>query len=269
MSDYEHIRYEIQDPVAILTLDRPGTLNAFHHPMLAEVRHAVEASSADTAVVGTVITGAGRGFCSGLDASVLQATTSAGSSGRRKTTGDELPGLFSYFLQQPKPMIAAVNGVTAGGGFVLATMCDLRFASTEASFLSIFTKRGLIAEHGTTWTLPRLVGTGAALDILWSSRRVTATEALQLGLVQQVVAPDDLLATAVGYVTDLAANVSPAAIADTKRLVYDHSGIEYRPALEQAEVATCTAIDRPDAAEGSAALVERRAPAFPRIGARS
>jgi enoyl-CoA hydratase/carnithine racemase len=263
----DHVRYEVADPVAIITLDRPDALNAFTHEMLADIRASVEAASADPAVVGMVITGAGRGFCAGLDAGVLQATTAGGSTTRPPAPGDhELPGLFSYLLQQPKPVIAAVNGVTAGGGFVLATMCDLRFASTEASFLSIFTKRGLIAEHGTTWTLPRLIGTGHALDVLWSSRRIEAAEALQLGLVERLTAPDELLDAATGYIAELAATVSPAALADTKRLVYDHGGTELRAALVQAEAMTYAALDRPDATEGAAALVERRPPSFLRVG---
>ena len=264
---YADITYEVADPVALITLDRPAVLNAFTYPMLGEIRHAVDAAVADPAVVGIVITGAGRGFCAGLDASVLAATTTAGSSARRPIGEDELPGLFSYFLQQPKPIIAAVNGVVAGGGFVLAAMCDLRFASTDASFTTVFSKRGLIAEHGTTWILPRLVGTGAALDLLWSSRRFDAEEAARLGLVQQVVAPADLLDTARRYVIELAENVSPAAIADNKRLVYAHGGCDVRTALVEADEATWAAIDRPDAAEGATALVERRPPRFPRLGA--
>ena len=264
----DDVRYEVEDPVAVITLDRPEALNAFTHVMLADIRRCVEAAVADPGVVGIVITGTGRGFCAGLDAAALQSTTSAGSATRpsHDPAGDGPPGLFSYLLAQPKPIVAAVNGVTAGGGFVLATMCDLRFASTEASFLSIFTKRGLIAEHGTTWTLPRLVGTGHALDLLWSSRRVEADEAYRLGLVERLTAPEALLVTARAYLRDLAEQVSPAAIADTKRLVYDHAGIDFRPALVQADAATWAAIDRPDAAEGAAALVERRPPHFARLG---
>ena len=264
----DHVRYEVEDPIAIITLDRPEALNAFTYEMLADIRRSVEAATADPGVVGIIVTGAGRGFCAGLDASVLQSTTSAGSGTRppHDPATDGLPGLFSYLLEQPKPIVAAVNGVTAGGGFVLATMCDLRFASTDASFLSIFTKRGLIAEHGTTWTLPRLVGTGHALDLLWSSRRVEAEEAYRLGLVERLTAPEALLDTARAYLCELAEQVSPAAIADTKRLVYDHAGIDFRPALIQADAATWAAIDRPDAAEGAAALVERRPPHFARLG---
>ncbi|HAS12970.1 MAG TPA: enoyl-CoA hydratase [Acidimicrobiaceae bacterium] len=259
------IDYGVDDPVATITLRRPATLNALTHPMLRAFREAVDAAAADPRVVGIVVTGEGRGFCSGLDASVLQQTTDAGSAAAPPKDG--VPGLFTWLLQVPKPVISAVNGVAAGGGFVLATMSDIRIASDSASFISIFSKRGLIAEHGTTWIVPRLIGTGAALDMLWSSRKVEAAEALRLGLVQQVVAPDDLLAAARRYVVDLAENVSPASVADTKRLVYEGYGVTYPDALDEIDGVQYAALDRPDAREGATALLEKRAPAFPRLGA--
>ena len=119
----------------------------------------------------------------------------------------------------------AVNGVAAGGGFVLTVMSDLRIASTNGSFISIFSKRGLIAEHGTTWIVPRLIGAGAALDLLWSSRKIDAAEAHRIGLVQQVVEPDDLLAAARRYVVDLAENVSPASWPTPSGSVYEGFGV--------------------------------------------
>jgi enoyl-CoA hydratase/carnithine racemase len=259
------IRYEVEDPVALITLDRPEKLNALTYPMLRDFREAVKEAAADRAVVGIVVTGAGRGFCSGLDAATLAETTAVGSSAQQKT--DEVPGMFTWLLAIPKPVIAAVNGVAAGGGFVLTVMSDIRIASTAASFTTIFSKRGLVSEHGTTWIVPRLIGTGAALDLLWSSRRIDAEEAYRLGLVQQVVEPDDLLATARRYVTDLAENVSPASMADTKRLVYSHLGLGYPEALREADDATYAALDRMDAKEGATALLERRPAAFPRLGA--
>jgi len=259
------IRYEVTDPVALITLDRPEKLNAVTLPMLRDLRNAVQDAAADPAVVGIVVTGAGRGFCSGLDASALAETTAVGSSAQQKTDG--VPGMFTWLLEIPKPIVAAVNGVAAGGGFVLAVMSDIRIASTAASFTSIFAKRGLIAEHGTTWIVPRLIGTGAALDLLWTSRRIDADEAYRLGLVQQVVEPGDLLSAARRYVTDLAENVSPASLADTKRLVYGHLGVGYPEALREADDVTYAALDRIDAKEGAAALLEKRTPNFPRLGA--
>ena len=258
------IRCEIDDPVALITLDRPDKLNALTYPMLGEFRAAVERAANDPAVVGIVVTGEGRGFCSGLDASVLGETTTAGSSSRPKT--DDVPGLFTWLLSVPKPIIAAVNGVAAGGGFVLAVMADIRIASTAGSFTSIFSKRGLIAEHGTTWIVPRLVGASAALDLLWTSRKIDAHEAHRVGLVHSVVEPDELLGAARAYIVDLAENVSPASLADTKRLVYRHLGVGYEDALRETDEVQYAALDRVDAKEGAAALLEKRTASFPRLG---
>jgi enoyl-CoA hydratase/carnithine racemase len=259
------IQVEIDDPVCTITLDRPETLNALTYPMLGAFREAIDAAVADARVVGIVVTGSGRGFCSGLDASVLQATATAGS-GTRPAPTDDVPGLFTWFLRVPKPIIAAVNGVAAGGGFVLTAMADLRIASTAAQFTTVFSKRGLIAEHGMTWLVPRLIGTGNALDLLWSSRKIDAAEAHRIGYVQQVVEPDDLLAACRRYVVDLAENVSPASIADTKRLVYEGYGVTYPSALEEIDAVQYAALDRVDAKEGAAALIEKRGPSFPRLG---
>ena len=261
----ETVSLEIDDPVAVITLRRPEVLNAFTHPMLAELESAVRAAVDDRRVVGIVITGEGRGFCAGLDAQALAETAGGGSSGR-PDDDHELVGLFSYLLEQPKPIIAAVNGVAAGGGFVLAAKCDLRIASTDAAFTTIFTKRGLIAEHGMTWLVPRQVGLGSALDLLWSSRKIDAHEAHRIGLVQRVVGPDRLVDTASDYVRDLAENVSPWTVAETKRLVYRHVGMDAPDAFREADEVTWAALDRPDAGEGVAALVERRAPNFERLG---
>ncbi len=157
--------------------------------MVADIRRAVDRAAADENAVGIIITGTGRAFSAGLDTTDLARSTSgtAHSDIESSTPTDDLPALFSYLLRIPKPVIAAVNGVAAGGGFVLAMMCDLRFASESASFTTVFSKRGLIAEHGTSYLLPRLVGTSRALDLLWSSRRFDAAEALRIGFVDRVV----------------------------------------------------------------------------------
>jgi len=260
------ICYRVDEPVAVIVLDNPSALGAFTFDMLAEFRECVERAVDDARVVGIVITGNGRGFCTGLEASAMEATTS-GTPVPPAALGDgRYAGMFSYLLEQPKPVIAAINGVTAGGGFLLATMCDVRFASSDASFVSVFSRRGLTAELGVAWTLPRLVGTGNALDILWSSRRIAAEDAYRIGLVERVTEPGDLLDAARDYVVGLADQVSPAAIADIKRLVYEEAGMELGPALTHALEATEQAIRRPDAGEGAAAFVQRRPPRFRRIG---
>ncbi len=264
MSD--EILCEVGDPVATIRLNRPDKLNALTYPMLRALRAAVDDAAADPRVVGIVITGEGRGFCAGLDASVLAETSSQGSAARTREPEGELPGLVSYLLRVPKPVIAAVNGPAAGGGFVLACMSDVRFASTQASFTTVFSKRGLISEHGTSWILPRLLGAGRALELLWSSRKVGAEEALRIGLVEFVTPPEELVARAQGFVRDLAANVSPGSLRETKRLVYDHLGLGVEPALRDADAAQWRALDHPDALEGAQSYLQKRAPRFERIG---
>jgi len=272
---YTDITLEIDDPVAIVRLNRPEKLNAFTYHTLREIRAAIDAASDDPRVVGIVITGNGRGFSAGLDAEVLAEVTrrptgpAADASAAQAPDPNELPGLFSYLLQVPKPVIAAVNGVAAGGGLILALMSDLRFAATTASFVTVFLKRGLIAEHGSTWLLPRLVGVSRALDLLWMSDRIDATTALQMGLVDRLTAPEELLDAACDYVARLAATAPPAAIAETKRLLYRHLGTDYRTALQEAEVSQNRFVTAPDAVEGARSFLERRAPRFARLGTRS
>jgi enoyl-CoA hydratase/carnithine racemase len=249
-------------------LDRPQKLNAFTFRMIAEIRAAVERAASDTSVVGIVVTGTGRAFSAGLDTSDL-ARSAAGEGRESERAQDtapdgELPALFSYLLRVPKPVIAAVNGVAAGGGFVLAMMCDLRFAAEGASFTTAFSKRGLIAEHGTSWILPRLVGLSRALDLLWSSRRFDAPEALRLGFVDRVVAGDRVLDEACAYIRDLAANVSPRSLAVIKTQIYRHLSLEMESAIRESDKMMNQALAHPDAAEGVASFVERRAPRFQR-----
>lgn len=264
---YQDIEYELAGSAAIIRLNRPETLNAFTHKTLEEIRHAVDTAAANPQVVGIVITGNGRGFSSGLDSSVLASVTSGEtqphSAGPKE---DELPGIFSYLLRVPKPVIAAINGVAAGGGLILALMSDIRIASTTAAFTTVFLKRGLIAEHGSSWILPRLVGIGRALDLLWMSDKISAQEALQLGLIEKLAEPENLVADAVAYVERLAVTSAPAAIAETKKLVYAHLGTSYEEALKQADDSTNRFVVRDDAREGAMALLEKRAPNFERLG---
>ncbi len=268
-----HITSEIVGPVGIVRLERPEKLNAVTYQMIADLRTHIAAATADARVVGIVITGTGRGFCAGLDLADLARTTqtgigsgdpaSPGATPPRPPDPEELPALFSYILRVPKPVIAAVNGVAAGGGFVLAMMCDLRFAATNGgSFTTAFSKRGLIAEHGTSWLLPRLVGTNRALDLLWSARRIDAAEAFRMGFVDRLVADEQLLEESCAYICDLAANVSPRSMARMKALVYRGWSAPIDVALREVDAEMNDALTHPDAAEGVASFVERRPPAF-------
>jgi enoyl-CoA hydratase/carnithine racemase len=267
MSEYSDIEVEIEDPACIIRLNRPDKLNAFTYHTLNEIRTAIDAAAGDPRVIGIIITGNGRGFCAGLDAQVLAAVTAGDADTTSQRTSDaELPGIFSYLLEVPKPIIAAINGVAAGGGLILALMSDLRIASRDASFTTIFLKRGLISEHGSSWLLPRLVGTGRALDLLWMSDRIDAETAADIGLVEKLAEADQLMDTAKDYVRRLAESSAPLAVAATKRLVYRHLGMGYVDALQEADVVQNEFVAAPDATEGAQALLEKRAPRFKRIG---
>jgi len=257
---------EIDDPVAIIRLNRPEKLNAFTFTMIEEIRSAIERAASDDRVVGIVLTGTGRAFSAGLDAGDLKRSTREGAPGPKgEVSAEELPALFSFILRVSKPVIAAVNGVTAGGGFVLAMMCDLRFASESASFTTVFSKRGLIAEHGTSWLLPRIVGVSRALDLLWSSRRIDANEAYRMGFVDRLVPRENLLDETKTYLREMAANISPNSLAVIKSEVYKYWSLAMEPAFRDADLLMKDALKHPDAAEGVASFVERRPPRFKRI----
>lgn len=269
MSEYSDIVFEVEDPVAVIRLNRPEKLNSFTYHTLAEIRRAVAEAARLPEVVGIVITGTGRAFSAGLDSQALADTVSRGTPAATTEPAAErdLPGLFSYLLEVPKLVVGALNGVAAGGGMMLALKCDVRIASTAGSFTTTFMKRGLIAEHGSTWLLPRLVGTGAALDLLLTSRRVDAAESLRLGLVEYVCEPEELMERAKAYVAQVAANAAPQAIAESKAMVYRQWSAAYPEAFADTDRIQWKAIERADATEGARALLEKREPRFARLPA--
>ena len=274
---YQQIRYQVSDPIATLTLCRPKVLNAWTDRMAAEVKHAMAAAEADPAVVAIVLTGEGRGFCAGADLHALKDI----SEGEGKPSevpaeltadpgdpaaGEDFRGAFTYLLSLHKPVIAALNGPVAGMALPIVCCCDLRIASERASFVSAFSQRGLIAEWGSAWLLPRLIGPSAALDLLLSSRRVGADEALRLGLVNRVVPHEALLDAARSYVEDLAAHCSPTSLRIMKRQVYQQLSRELGPSEREAIELMRESFGRPDFKEGVSAFLDKRAPAFARVG---
>lgn len=247
---------ERRGAVLVLTLNRPDKLNAWTMQMEDEYFGALEAAAADPAVRVIVVTGAGRGFCSGADMNLLQDI----QSGNRPSSAVPRPMTFPTTI--PKPVIGAINGVAAGLGFVQALICDIRFAADTARFTTAFSKRGLVAEHGSSWLLPRLVGPAVALELLYSARMVDAAEALELGLVNRVVPADALLDETIAYATDLAENCSPASFAAMKWQVYRHAQTDLDTALGEANRLMVETFTRPDFKEGVSSFLEKRAPAF-------
>jgi enoyl-CoA hydratase/carnithine racemase len=232
--------------------------------MVAAIERLARAAEADPEVAALCVTGAGRGFCAGLDVSVLADHVRNGPPARPGDAGPRPrnPALFSFLLDITKPVIAAINGVGAGGGFVLAMMCDLRFMAEGANLTTVFSRRGLIAEHGTSWLLPRMVGLSRALDLLWSSRKVDAAEAYRIGLADRIVPGDQLLDAVEAYVDEMAATVSPRAIAVIKAAVHRHLEMGLVEAALDAEQLMQTALKHPDATEGAMSFIERRPPQF-------
>ena len=274
---YEEIIYEVEEPVATITINRPARLNALTARTQVEIKHAMIAAERDERAVGIILTGAGRAFSAGADMRSLAeiaerravdqddtlAHLEAESRGRE--VDPEFRITWSFIPSLKKPVIAAVNGPCAGMSTAIATMCDLRFASDSAVFTTSFSQRGLVAEHGLSWILPRLIGPAKALDLLWSARRVDAQEAERLGLVDRVVPGDELLPTTRGYIEDLARNSSPASIMIMKRQVYLHLMKPLHEAMEDTNRLMAESLTRDDFREGVASFVEKRAPAFPRV----
>lgn len=257
----QDLLFQIEDGVAVVMINRPKTLNAFTREMIDKLRHVTGEAERDPSVFGLVITGSGRAFCSGLDVSLLSRAAESGGAEARLPEG-EIPGLFVHLLRLSKPVLAALNGVAAVGGFVLAMMCDLRFAADSASFTMAMSNRGLIAEHGTSWLLPRQIGISRALDLMWTSRRVSAHEALRLGLVDRVVTAGQELQVAKDYIRDLRARVSPRAVAEMKAQVYEHLDMSFAESVRDSMRRMKLALQHPDVSEGARAFVERRAPHF-------
>ena len=275
---YEEILYEVDDPVATITLNRPKVLNAWTPRMGAEVKHAVGRAEGDESVVAIVLTGAGRGFCAGADMAVLAGLSEGGGGGREgehdalaadpgdAEMGEDFRGTYTYLLSVPKPVIAAVNGPVAGMAVPIVLACDLRFASDQAVFTTSFSRRGLVAEWGSAWLLPRLVGSAHALDLFFSARKVDADEAERVGLVNRVVPHDELSGFVRAYVEDLAANCSPTSMAIMKRQVYQQLAEPLGPSEREAVKLMTESFARPDFAEGVAAFTKKCAPSFRRVG---
>jgi enoyl-CoA hydratase/carnithine racemase len=265
---YQHILYDVKDKIATITLNRPDRMNAWTPIMERDVRHAMEAAAADDNVRVIVLTGAGRAFCAGADMDALKGldpddVRRAGNippfdMNRRP----DWQTRYAYYPSISKPVIGMLNGATAGIGLVHALYCDLRFAADSAVFTTAFARRGLIAEHGISWMLPRIVGHANALDLLMSARRVSSDEALRMGLVNRLYPPDQLAEQTYAYARDLADFVSPSAIAVIKRQLYEVPFQSLAEATIEANREMMIALRGSDFREGVASFVEKRPPRF-------
>jgi enoyl-CoA hydratase/carnithine racemase len=271
---YQEILYSVADRVATITLNRPDKLNAWTAVMEQEVRRAVYDAEADESVRVIVLTGAGRGFCAGADMSLLSNIAAKGVTDRERVLANssnsekrdnvraDFQKKYSYFPSIQKPVIAAINGPAVGLGFIISLYCDLRFASDTARFGTAFAKRGLIAEYGLAWLLPRLIGAANALDLLLSARIVDAAEGLRMGLVNQVFPQDSFMDKVYAYARDLATSVSPRSMRVIKQQVYNAMFQSLSEAFDAAEHEMIESLQCEDFKEGVAHFVEKRQAQF-------
>ena len=265
-SDTDPVLYEVRDTgVAVLTLNRPERMNGWGGGLATAFYERLDDAEADPAVRAIVVTGKGRAFCAGADMGSLNTISTATVDGAGGTDVGKLVGARHphFVMTMRKPVVAAINGACAGMGLTMALVCDVRFAAAGAKFTTSFARRGLIAEYGISWILPRVVGWGTALDLLLSGRVFLADEAAELGLVKEVVPPDELLPRAIGYAEDIAANCAPSSLAVIKQQVYADTMRDVFEASDRAEKLMHESMQRPDFIEGITSFFEKRPPNFP------
>ncbi len=275
--------YNVANRVATITLNRPDKLNAWTPLMESEVRSHMESAEQDDEVRVIVLTGAGRGFCAGADMSLLSAVAERGLDNRdldnrdlddrgreqvlrdganREGVAPDFQKKYSYFPAIGKPVIAAINGPVVGLGLVITLYCDLRLASEPARFSTTFARRGLIAEYGMAWMLPRIIGIANALDLLFSARTIDAAEALRMGLVNRVFPHDTFLEKVQESAQELASTVSPRSLRIIKRQVYEAMSQPLAKAFDISVREMMSCFRTEDFKEGVAHFVQKRPAAF-------
>lgn len=259
---YQFIQYESAEGVATITLNRPDALNALTMPMMDEIKAALKAADRDAAVRAIIITGAGKGFCSGADLSEVQGSTDVPITDYLRSG---LNALATQVRSLEKPVIAAVNGTAAGAGTSVALWADLRVASENASFIfAAFVNIGLMPDGGLTYLLQRTVGTSKAMELTLladAKNRVSAAEALRLGIVNKVVPHDDLMTETRALAVKLA-NMPTKAIAMTKRAIYRAAERDLADAADYEARAQSVMFKTEDFSEGVTAFLQKRAPVF-------
>ncbi|HOO46906.1 MAG TPA: enoyl-CoA hydratase [Deltaproteobacteria bacterium] len=258
---FEHILFTISDQVATITLNRPERMNAFGGRMRQEIVEALEDVAADNDVRVVVITGAGKAFCTGGD---VEEFASGSTQALSPTISSERHAMSKAVLainRMEKPVIAAVNGIAAGGGCNLALACDIRIASDKARFSQIFTKRGVHPDWGGIYFLPRLVGYAKAAELIFSAEIIDAAEAYRIGMVNKVIPHEELSGTVRDYALGLARN-APIPVAFAKRGLQNFQKWDLAQALDYESYVLDVCMKSKDIIEGFAAFLEKREPVF-------
>ena len=271
---FEQILYAVDERIATITLNRPKALNAWTDVMADEVWRAMHDAEQDEAVRVIVLTGAGRAFCAGGDVTGFKPMDGAGGSGGPQQLLDKLPhpydfsrrpdyqGRASYFPAIAKPIIAMLNGATAGLGLVHALFTDLRFAADDAVITTAFARIGIASEYGMGWALRNAVGHAAALDLLLSARKVRGEEALRIGLVNQIHPRDQLEAATYAYAREMAESCSPRSLRVIKKQLWElpFQSLHEAVITDSAEMLKANVCE--DFQEGKLAFMEKRPPRF-------
>jgi enoyl-CoA hydratase/carnithine racemase len=242
--------------IVTLTFNRPHRLNAWTYELGDRYFDLLDGADSDPEIRAIIVTGAGRGFCAGMDGE--QLARSAGGQTRMPAKGRRM----THARGIRKPMIAAINGPCVGFGLIQALHCDVRFAAAGAVFSTAFVRRGLNAEYGSSWLLPRILGQTRATELVLSGRRVDAAEAERIGLVNFTVPDAELMSRAIAYARELATHCSPIAMADAKRQLNEDWGVDCTRAEDGAKELGHLPGHRVDFAEGAASLREKRVPNF-------
>jgi enoyl-CoA hydratase/carnithine racemase len=264
--EYRDLLYARDGHTATITLNRPDRLNAISMPMLESLSAALRQADADSEVRVIVLTGAGRGFCSGLD---LKDTGGALAGGGAGTGGGGLLGPRFDLANSPpmvlhstdKPVLCALNGPAVGYGFDLALGCDIRIASDQARLGAVFTKRGIVPESGGSWLLPRLLGWAKAAELAFRGAMLSADEALRLGLVNTVVPHDRLMSETETWANEISGN-APLAVQATKRMM--RLGLEesFEANVHHVYLQLLPLFGSQDFREGIQSFLEKRDPRF-------
>jgi enoyl-CoA hydratase/carnithine racemase len=262
---YRDLLYDVSDRVATITLNRPERLNAISGPMLRSFSAAFRAADADRDVRAIILTGAGRGFCAGLD---LKEQGENANEDSINGAGGALPSKFDLadappivLHQTDKPVICALNGAAAGYGLDLALGCDIIVASDAAKLAAVFTKRGVLPESGGTWLLPRLIGWAKAAELAFTGRVLTAQQALEIGLVSRVVPAAELMGAAGALAREIASN-APLAVQATKRMMRLGLDETFEANVHHVFLQLLPLFGSRDFGEGVKAFIERREPVF-------
>jgi enoyl-CoA hydratase/carnithine racemase len=258
MGDEPHVRFEMRGPTALLTLTRPGQLNAYTTRMGRELEEAFASCDEDDAIRAIVVTGAGRAFCAGAD---LSSGADTFDDVGRGDAGGERPHRTLLPWQVRKPIIAAINGHAVGVGLTLTLQWDLRIAAREAKLGFLFVRRGIVPEAGSTWTAPRILGLARAAELMMTGRTVLGEEAARIGLVNEAVPAPDVVPRALAIAEEIATHAAPLSVALAKRMLWEHlAHASPGPAMLREGRALWWIGKHADAREGVAAFLEKRAP---------